>query len=87
MSATRTFGSSNHVAFGREGIPAYLGIQAPAHYREAHHTQADTFDKVIPDEVNQGASVIAAWMWNVSQLDEPFPHHGVTAPVTGRGGR
>jgi len=72
---TRTFGSSDHVAFEREGIPAYIGIQAPAHYREEHHTQADTFDKVIPDEVNQGASVIAAWMWNVSQLEEPFPHH------------
>lgn len=75
---TRTFGSSDHVAFEREGIPAYLGIQAPAHYREEHHTQADTFDKVIPEEVNQGASVIAAWMWNVSQLDESFPHHAAT---------
>jgi hypothetical protein len=84
---TRTFGSSDHVAFEREGIPAYLGIQAPAHYREAHHTQTDTFDKVIPDEVNQGASVIAAWMWNVSQLDQPFPHHAVTASPAGRGGR
>ena len=81
---TRTFGSSDHVAFEREGIPAYIGIQAPAHYREEHHTQADTFDKVIPDEVNQGASVIAAWMWNVSQLDEPFPHHAATAPPAGR---
>jgi hypothetical protein len=84
---TRTFGSSDHVAFEREGIPAYLGIQAPAHYREEHHTQADTFDKVIPEEVNQGASVIASWMWNVSQLDEAFPHHAVAAAPAGRGGR
>lgn len=82
---TRTFGSSDHVAFEREGIPAYLGIQAPAHYREEHHTQADTFDKVIPDEVNQGAGVIAAWMWNVSQLDQPFPHHAVTPAPAARG--
>ena len=81
---TRTFGSSDHVAFEREGIPAYIGIQAPAHYREEHHTQADTFDKVIPDEVNQGASVIASWMWNVSQLDESFPHHAVTSAPVGR---
>ncbi|HEY3886587.1 MAG TPA: M20/M25/M40 family metallo-hydrolase [Vicinamibacterales bacterium] len=83
---TRTFGSSDHVAFEREGIPAYLGIQAPAHYREEHHTQTDTFDKVIPDQANQGASVIAAWLWNVSQLDEPFPHHAVTS-APARGGR
>jgi carboxypeptidase Q len=84
---TRTFGSSDHVAFEREGIPGYLGIQAPAHYREEHHTQADTFDKVIPDQVNQGACVIAAWMWNVSQLDELFPHHAVTPSSPGRSGR
>lgn len=83
---TRTFGSSDHVAFEREGIPAYLGIQAPAHYREEHHTQTDTFDKVIPEQVNQGASVIAAWLWNVSQLDEAFPHHAVTAVPPARGG-
>ena len=83
---TRTFGSSDHVSFERQGIPAYIGIQAPAHYREEHHTQADTFDKVIPDEVNQGASVICAWLWNVSQLDEFFPHHAVTADGRGRGG-
>lgn len=79
---SRTFGSSDHVAFEREGIPAYFGVQNEAHYREEHHTQTDTFDKVIPEEVNQGASVICAWMWNVSQLDESFPHHEVTA---GRG--
>jgi carboxypeptidase Q len=82
---SRTFGSSDHVAFEREGIPAYFGVQRAAHYREEHHTQADTFDKVIADEVNQGAAVICAWMWNVSQLDEPFPHHAVTA-AQGRGG-
>ena len=83
---TRTFGSSDHVAFEREGIPGYIGIQAPAHYREEHHTQADTFDKVIPEQANQGASVIAAWMWNVSQLDEAFPHRAPAEP-TARGGR
>ena len=84
---TRTFGSSDHVSFEREGIPAYIGIQAPAHYREEHHTQADTFDKVIPDEANQGASVICAWLWNVSELDQLFPHHAVAAAGRGRGGQ
>lgn len=84
---TEYFGSSDHVAFQREGIAAYFAEQAPAHYREAHHSQTDTFDKVLPEEVNQGAAVIAAWMWNVSQLDTPFPHHAAAAAPAGRGGR
>jgi hypothetical protein len=73
--STRYFGSSDHVAFLRAGVPSYFCIQKPAHYREAHHSQTDTFDKVIPDEINEGAALLAAWAWNVSEMPEPLPHH------------
>lgn len=73
--STRYFGSSDHVAFLRAGVASYFCVQAPAGYREAHHSQTDTFDKVIPDQVNEGAAVLAAWAWNVSELPEAFPHH------------
>jgi carboxypeptidase Q len=77
--STRFFGSSDHVEFLQAGVPAYFCIQAPAHYGEAHHSQADTFDLVVPDEINEGAGVLAAWAWNVSQLPEPLPHHAPPA--------
>lgn len=80
--STRYFGSSDHVAFLRAGVPAYFCIQKPAHYREAHHSQTDTFDKVIPDEINEGAAFLAAWAWNVSEMTVALPHH---APALGRG--
>lgn len=73
--STRYFGSSDHVAFLRAGVPSYFCIQKPAHYREAHHSQTDTFDKVISDEINEGAALLAAWAWNVSEMPEPLPHH------------
>jgi len=73
----RMFGSSDHVAFLRKGVPAYFCVQSPAHYREAHHSQTDTFDKVLPEEINEGAAVLAAWAWNVSQMPTPLPHHPV----------
>jgi carboxypeptidase Q len=80
--STRYFGSSDHVAFQRAGIAAYFCIQSPAHYREAHHSQTDTFDKVIPAEINQGAALLAAWAWNVSELPQPIPHHApAPAPI------
>jgi hypothetical protein len=73
--STRYFGSSDHVEFINKGVPGYFCVQKPAHYREAHHSQTDTFDKVIPDEINEGAALLAAWAWNVSEMPQPLPHH------------
>ncbi len=77
--STRYFSGSDHVEFLAKGVPAYFCVQLPAHYREAHHSQTDTFDKVIPDEINQGAALIAAWAWNVSEMSEALPHHPIPA--------
>ncbi len=35
----------------------------------------DTLDEVIPDEVNEGAALLAAWAWNVSEMPPSLPHH------------
>jgi hypothetical protein len=53
-------------------------MQLPAHYREAHHSQTDTFDKVIPDQINEDAAFLAAWAWNVSEMSQPLPHHAAS---------
>src|SRR4051812_33697839 len=73
--STRYFGSSDHVEFINKGVPGYFCLQKPAHYREAHHSQTDTFDKVIPDEINEGAAFLASWAWNVSEMPQALPHH------------
>ncbi|HXZ79525.1 MAG TPA: M20/M25/M40 family metallo-hydrolase [Terriglobales bacterium] len=73
--STRYFGASDHVPFLNKGVPAYFCVQRVAKYGEAHHSQTDTFDKVIPDEINEGAALLAAWMWNVSEMPEALPHH------------
>jgi len=77
--STRYFGASDHVPFLNKGVPAYFCIQKVAKYGEAHHSQTDTFDKVIPDEINQGAALLAAWAWNVSEMPQSLPHHATTA--------
>ncbi len=77
--STRYFGSSDHVPFLNKGVPAYFCIQLPAGYGEAHHSQTDTFDKVIPDQINEGAAFLAAWAWNVSEMPEPLPHPAAPA--------
>ena len=73
--STRNFGASDHEPFLDKGVPAYFCVQTPAHYGEAHHSQTDTFDKVIPGEINEGAALLAAWAWNVSEMPVALPHH------------
>jgi carboxypeptidase Q len=77
--STRYFGSSDHVEFLDKGVPAYFCVQLPAGYREAHHSQTDTFDKVIPDQANEGAALLAAWAWNVSEMPQALPHHAAAS--------
>jgi hypothetical protein len=73
--STRYFGASDHVPFMKAGVPGYFCVQEPAHYGQAHHSQADTFDKVIPEQINEGAALLAAWAWNVSEMPASLPHH------------
>lgn len=80
--STRYFGASDHVEFLNKGVPAYFCVQAPAGYREAHHSQTDTFDKAIPDQINEGAALLAAWAWNVSEMPSALPHHAAATEST-----
>jgi hypothetical protein len=66
-------GGTDHASFVPLGVPAFACIQDSAEYRKTHHTESDTFDKVYPDEVNQGAKVLAAWAYNVAMLPEILP--------------
>jgi carboxypeptidase Q len=75
--STEFFPSSDHIAFQQAGVPAYFAVQAPAHYAYAHHTTDDVFEIVQPGALKQQAALLAAWMWNVSQMPDPLPHHPV----------
>jgi carboxypeptidase Q len=65
---------SDNMLFIRAGVPGFICVQAPAQYREAHHSQSDTFDKAIPEDANQGAAVLAGWAWNTSEYPQVMPH-------------
>jgi carboxypeptidase Q len=69
----RTMMGTDHLSFLPHGVPAFAVVQDAAEYRKTHHTESDTVDKVYPDEVNQGAKVLAAWAYNVAMLPEILP--------------
>jgi len=69
----RNMMGTDHLSFLPHGVPAFSVVQDPAEYRKTHHTESDTVDKVYPDEINQGAKVLAAWAYNVAMLPEILP--------------
>lgn len=75
---TRFYGSSDHIPFMRKGVPTFFTLPKVAQYREAHHSQTDTFDKVVPATATEQAAIVAAWAWNMSEMPERFPHHPAT---------
>jgi len=79
---SRFYDGSDHISFIRAGVPGFICVQSPAQYREVHHSQADTFDKAVPEEINQAAAVLAAWAWNTSEYSQSMPHHPPIAHET-----
>src|SRR3974377_2073562 len=67
------------------GIPGVWCVQAVGEYRQTHHSQSDTFDKVWKDDINQGAQVLAAWAYNTANLPDMLPRRPFTLPSAAPG--
>ncbi len=61
-------------------MPGFYCIQDPYSYRKTHHSQSDTFEQVVKDDLVQGAQVLAVWAYNVAQLPEMLPRRPAPAP-------
>lgn len=69
----REMNGSDHASFDRAGVPGFWVMQDPMDYAQTHHSQADTFDRVVEPDLVQGAQVLAVWAYNVAQLPELLP--------------
>jgi hypothetical protein len=72
----RAGGGSDHVPFGRAGVPACLCNQEIAGYRFAHHSQADTLEMAREADLVQGAQVLAVTAMRIANLDTLLPRGG-----------
>jgi Iap family predicted aminopeptidase len=64
---------SDHLPFDEAGVPAFCFEQVQHDYSRHHHSEADTFDKVIPAELEQGAVVAALAAYRSAQLPVLLP--------------
>ena len=62
--------------------------QDPIEYNSlTHHTNLDTYERIIPDDVHKAAAIVAAAVWHVANRDEMiprFPKEKMPPPVEAR---
>ena len=64
---------SDHIPFDEAGVPAFCFEQVQHDYSRNHHSEADTFDKVMPAELQQAAVVAAIAAYRTAELPDLLP--------------
>ncbi|MEN3748276.1 M20/M25/M40 family metallo-hydrolase [Sphingomonas sp. HF-S3] len=84
MVANRKVGGTDHLFFSAVGVPAFQFIQDPLDYgSRLHHTSIDTYDHLKAGDMQQGATILAAFLWNAANSDAPLPRQPIpTEPKT-----
>jgi carboxypeptidase Q len=73
-TTSRTRGSTDHTSFNWAGLPGIAVLQDPIEYQTyTWHTNLDTFERVVEDDVKKSAIVIAAAVYHLAMRDEKLP--------------
>lgn len=68
------FGGTDHVYMQTVGVPGYQFIQDPLDYSSRlHHTSIDSYDHLKPEDMRQAAIILASFLLNAANRDEPLP--------------
>lgn len=71
---SRGLGGSDHTSFNNAGLPGIGVFQDPIEYgSHTWHTNLDTYERVIEDDVKSSAIIIAAAVYNLAMRDELLP--------------
>lgn len=85
---SRATGGTDSTSFNNAGLPGIGLSQDPIEYGTmTHHTNLDTYERIIPDDVEKAAAIVAAAVWNVANRDQMIPRftkETMPAPVAAR---
>ena len=65
------------------GVPTFEPWIDSSDYFNYHHTPADTFDKVNPENLRRHAAVMATTAWFLANMDQPVGRANVAADAKG----
>jgi carboxypeptidase Q len=67
-------GGNEHQDFDDVGIPGFSFLQDPMEYvLRSHHSSADTFERLVEDDLQQAATVLAWTAWTLANRDAMMP--------------
>lgn len=76
-------GGTDHLAFDAAGVPGFNFIQDPVEYgTRTHHTDADTYERLVLDDLKQAATVVAYTVYHLAMRDDMMPRKPAP-PATG----
>lgn len=84
-TTSRAVGGTDSTSFNNAGLPGIGLQQDPIEYNSlTHHTNLDTYERIIPEDVERAAVVVAAGVLHLANRDEMvprFPKDKMPAPV------
>ena len=87
-TSSRATGGTDSTSFNNAGLPGIGMSQDPIEYNSlTHHTNLDTYERIVPEDVKGDAVVLAASVWYVANLDQMIPRFAkekMPAPVVAR---
>ncbi|MET0289044.1 MAG: M20/M25/M40 family metallo-hydrolase [Pseudoxanthomonas sp.] len=71
---SRNTGSTDHISFDRVGLPGFQFVQDRLDYStNVHHSDLDTYDHAMPEDLKQAAAIIASFVYNAATREEKLP--------------
>ncbi len=82
-------GGTDHQSFDGVGLPGFQFIQDEIEYSARnHHSNMDVYDHLLPDDLKQISTIVAAFVYNAAQRDQKLPRKPMPTPrAPGQGGR
>jgi carboxypeptidase Q len=73
-TSSRTVGGTDSTSFNNAGLPGIGLQQDPIEYNSlTHHTNLDTYERIVPQDVQEAAVVAAAGVLHIANREEMVP--------------
>jgi Zn-dependent M28 family amino/carboxypeptidase len=77
----RNTGGTDHLSFDAVGIPGFQFIQDGVEYwSRTHHSNMDVYDRVVPADLMQASAIIATFVYETANREEPIPRKPLPEP-------